>query len=91
MLAGHIGNGTALRREWPEMNLGRQAAIVRALVSHITINPGTPGARSIDPERVRITGACRRRGWGAAALPRLRPSPPAPADSPPPDAAPQDR
>ena len=55
VLAGHIGNATALRRDWPEMNLGRQAAIVRALISHITINPGTPGARSIDPARASIT------------------------------------
>lgn len=55
VLAGHIGNASALRREWPQMNLGRQAAIVRALISHITIGPGTQGARSIDPARVAIT------------------------------------
>ncbi|KRE61112.1 recombinase family protein [Nostocoides sp. Soil756] len=55
VLAGHIGNGSALRAQWPTMNLGRQAAIIRALISHVTIHPGTPGARSIDPARVSIT------------------------------------
>ena len=54
VIAGHIGNGSALRTEWPQLTLGRQAAIVRALVDHITINPGTAGARSIDPARVDI-------------------------------------
>lgn len=54
VIAGHIGNGSALRREWPEMSLGRQVAIVRALIDHITIRPGTPGARSIDPARVDV-------------------------------------
>lgn len=54
VIAGHIGNGSALRTEWPALALGRQAAIVRALVDHVTIDPGTLGARSIDPARVRI-------------------------------------
>ncbi|MBT9255865.1 recombinase family protein [Phycicoccus sp. MAQZ13P-2] len=54
-LAGHIGNASALRREWPQTNLSRQVPIVRALISHITIHPGTPGVRTIDPARVGIT------------------------------------
>lgn len=54
VIAGHIGNASALRREWPEMTLGRQVAIVRALIDHITIRPGTPGARFIDPARVDV-------------------------------------
>lgn len=54
VIAGHIGNGSVLRAEWPELALGRQAAIVRALVDHVTIRPGTMGARSVDPARVDI-------------------------------------
>ena len=54
VIAGHVGNGSALRTEWPQLTLGRQAAIVRALVDHVTIRPGTMGARSIDPARVDI-------------------------------------
>jgi DNA invertase Pin-like site-specific DNA recombinase len=54
VIAGHIGNGSALRSEWPEMALGRQAAIVRAVIDHVTIGPGTLGARSIDPARVDV-------------------------------------
>ena len=54
VIAGYVGNGSALRREWPELSLGKQAAIVRALVDHITIRPGTMGARSIDRGRVDV-------------------------------------
>lgn len=54
VIAGHIGNGSALRQKWPEMPLGRQAAIVRALVDHITVGPGTMGARRVDPARVEV-------------------------------------
>ena len=54
VIAGHIGNGSALRRQWPELSLGGQAAIVRALIDHITIGEGTMGARSIDPARVEV-------------------------------------
>lgn len=54
VIYSHIGNATALRRQWPQLPLGRQAAIVRALVDHITIRPGTMGARAIDPSRVDV-------------------------------------
>ncbi|GGN03793.1 serine recombinase [Terrabacter tumescens] len=54
VIAGHIGNASALRTEWPAMPLGKQVAIVKALVDHITIAPGTMGARSIDPARVEV-------------------------------------
>lgn len=54
VIAGHIGQGSALRTEWAELTLGRQAAIVRALVDHVTIRPGTMGARRVDPARVDI-------------------------------------
>ncbi len=54
VIAGHVGNGSTLRQEWPRMTLGRQAAIVRAVIDHITINPGTMGVRTIDPARVEV-------------------------------------
>lgn len=54
VLAGHVGNASTLRKEWPQMTLGRQAAIVRALIDHVTILPGTMGARSLDPARVDV-------------------------------------
>ncbi|WP_270886530.1 recombinase family protein [Pedococcus sp. 5OH_020] len=56
VIAGHMGNASALRAAWGsgDMPLGQQAAIVRALVDHVIIRPGTMGARSIDPSRVEI-------------------------------------
>lgn len=51
-LDGLIGAGQALRAQWGSLNLDRQAAVVRALVEHIVIGPGTPGARTLDIERV---------------------------------------
>ncbi|WP_343907289.1 recombinase zinc beta ribbon domain-containing protein, partial [Nocardioides aquiterrae] len=53
-LTGLIGNGDELRRSWASLNLSRQNAIVGALVDHITIGPGTPGARELDPSRVDV-------------------------------------
>jgi hypothetical protein len=53
-LAGLVGNGEELRSRWADLNLTRQAAIVSALVDHAVIGPGTPGARSFDPNRVEI-------------------------------------
>jgi hypothetical protein len=52
-LAGLPGNGGQLRQQWPELNLTRQAAIVSALLDHAVIAPGQPGARALDPGRVR--------------------------------------
>jgi hypothetical protein len=54
VVARHVGQGGALRREWPEMSLGRQAAVVRALIDHITINPGNPRVRTVDPARIDV-------------------------------------
>ena len=54
VIAGHVGNASALRAQWPDLPLGRQAGIVRALIDHISIQPGTTGARSVDPSRVEI-------------------------------------
>ena len=52
-LAGLVGNGEQLRGAWAGLNLTRQAAIVRAVLEHAVIGPGTRGARAFDPERVR--------------------------------------
>jgi site-specific DNA recombinase len=54
VLAGHVGNATALRRQWPDLNLSRQAAIVRAVIDHIAIHPATPGIQHLDPARVDV-------------------------------------
>jgi site-specific DNA recombinase len=51
-LHGLVGNGDALRTQWAGLNLDRQHAIVSALLDHAVIAPGTPGARSLDRNRV---------------------------------------
>jgi len=51
-LNGLVGNGEQLRAAWAELDLTRQAAIVRAVLDHAVIGPGARGARSLDPERV---------------------------------------
>lgn len=51
-LAGLVGNGEQLRASWAGLNLTRQAAIVRAVLDHAEIGPGTRGAQSFDPARV---------------------------------------
>jgi len=51
-LAGLVGNAEQLRAGWAELNLTRQAAIVRAVLDHAVIGPGTPGAQALDPARV---------------------------------------
>jgi len=51
-LAGIIGNGESLRAQWTDLPLGRQAAIVKTILDHANIGPGTPSARSLDPGRV---------------------------------------
>lgn len=52
-LHGLIGNGDALRAQWGDLNLDRQHAIVRAVLDHATILPGTAGARTLDINRVK--------------------------------------
>lgn len=51
-LAGLVGHGAELRSTWASLNLTRQAAIVKAVVDHVVIGPGKPGARGLDPARV---------------------------------------
>lgn len=50
-LAGIVGNGDALRTQWAELNLTRQAAIVRAVLDHADIAPAPP-RQPFDPHRV---------------------------------------
>jgi len=51
-LAEVLGHGEQLRAQWSTLNLGRQTAIVRTLLDHAVVAPGTLGARTVDPERV---------------------------------------
>lgn len=51
-LYGLVGNGVAVRESWSQLNLDRQHAIVRAVLEHATIMPGTPGAQRLDPTRI---------------------------------------
>lgn len=49
-----IGQGRSLRTQWAGLNLGRQRAIVDAILDHGVIGPGVSGARTLDPDRVRL-------------------------------------
>jgi hypothetical protein len=49
-----VGTGDQLRRSWSTLNLDRQAAIIGAVVDHVDILAGTPGARGLDPNRVQV-------------------------------------
>lgn len=51
-LAALVGTGADLRRQWADLNLDRQAAIVKTLLDHAVIGAGVNGARSLDPGRV---------------------------------------
>jgi site-specific DNA recombinase len=48
-LAGHGGE---LRARWPQLSLGRRHAIIRAVLDHAVIGPGTPGRRTFDINRI---------------------------------------
>jgi len=50
-LASIVGHGNALSQSWSELNLDRQAAIVRAVLDHAVIHPSN-GGRRFDPNRV---------------------------------------
>ncbi|UQX09539.1 recombinase family protein [Candidatus Mycobacterium methanotrophicum] len=47
------GTGGTLRSGWADLDLGRQQAIVKAVLDHAVIAPGTPGSRRLDIDRVR--------------------------------------
>jgi site-specific DNA recombinase len=46
------GTGGALRVQWPDLDLERQRAVVKSILDHAVIAPGTPGSRSLDIKRV---------------------------------------
>ncbi|MBF6558315.1 MAG: recombinase zinc beta ribbon domain-containing protein [Acidimicrobiales bacterium] len=52
-LSAVIGHGGELRSQWASLNLDRQAAIVRCVLDHAVILPGTLGATKLDPDRVK--------------------------------------
>lgn len=51
-LTGLVGHGAALRTQWADLTLDRQHAIIKAVLDHAVIGPGTPGTRSLDINRV---------------------------------------
>jgi len=57
-LASLQGQGDELRRQWGTLNLDRQVAIVKAVLDHVIITPGTPGARSFDRHRAHPQWRC---------------------------------
>lgn len=54
---GLVGNSTALRDSWGNLNLSRQVAIVKAVLESATILPGVPGSRGVNPNRIVPTWA----------------------------------
>jgi len=46
------GTGGALRGQWPDLDVERQRSIVKSILDHAVIAPGTPGSRSLDINRV---------------------------------------
>lgn len=47
-----LAHGDSLHAQWATLNLSRQAAIVRAVLDHAVITPGSRGAQRLDPGRV---------------------------------------
>jgi site-specific DNA recombinase len=50
-----LGPGDSLREQWAQLNLDRQAAILRTLITSITIASGIRGAQRFDPDRAQVT------------------------------------
>lgn len=48
----YIGKGDVLRDQWSKLNLDRQRAIIKALVDHVEILPGSRGIQHVAIERV---------------------------------------
>jgi site-specific DNA recombinase len=46
------GTGGVLREQWDGLGLERQQAIIKAVLDHAVIAPGTPGSRTLDINRV---------------------------------------
>lgn len=47
-----VGTGGKLRQQWHGLDIDRQQAILKSVLDHAAIAPGTPGARSVDINRV---------------------------------------
>lgn len=54
-LSGLVGHADTLTTQWETLPLSRQVAIVRAVLDHVTVGPGTAGARRFDPNRLSPT------------------------------------
>jgi site-specific DNA recombinase len=46
------GTGQALRAQWDRLGIDRQQAIIKTILDHAVVAPGTPGARALDINRV---------------------------------------
>ncbi|EUA71067.1 integrase/recombinase domain protein [Mycobacteroides abscessus subsp. bolletii 1513] len=46
------GRGDLLRSQWDDLDIGRQQAIIKSVLDHAVIAPGTPGTRKLDINRV---------------------------------------
>ncbi len=51
-IAGHVGEGAALRAAWADLPLTRQRAIVAAVLDRAVIRPAVRGRTRFDPDRV---------------------------------------
>lgn len=51
-IADLAGTGKALCGQWDGLGIDRQQAIVKTILDHAVIAPGTPGSRSLDINRV---------------------------------------
>lgn len=47
-----VGTGDVLRGQWDGLDIGRQQVVVRSVLDHAVIAPGTPGSRRLDINRV---------------------------------------
>lgn len=47
-----VGTGNALRGQWDGLDIDRQQAIIKSVLDHAVIAPGTPGSRGLDINRV---------------------------------------
>jgi hypothetical protein len=46
------GTGHLLRDQWDDLDIDRQQAVIKAVLDHAVIAPGTPGACRLDISRV---------------------------------------
>lgn len=47
-----VGTGEMLRGQWDDLDIDRQQAIIKSVLDHAVIAPGTPGSRKLDINRV---------------------------------------